>query len=255
MRLIKQKQFIKALNREARLYIGLPDNYEHTDKTYPVIYMQDGHNVFLEEDAFKGVTWGMLDLHKKHPDLPDFIVVALDCAHNEKRLDEYGAFRFQFEGMSRTCGGEGDKYLSYLAYDLKPFIDKHYRTKKGQGYTAIMGSSMGGIISLYAGLKYHDVFGIIASLSGSFFVSLSPYLDLINKTDLSPLKKVYLDTGDSEIAGGNELDYVESNLEIYNALKRKLSADKLSFQLIDGGKHFEADWAARLPNVIRTIFS
>lgn len=255
MKLIKQSIFVEALDREARLYVGLPEDYDQSAKRYPVVYMHDGHNVFLEDDAFKGVTWEMLELHAKHPDILEFIVVALDCAEGESRLDEYGPFYFDFPGVDRTCGGKGDEYLSYLAYTLKPMIDSSYRTLKEPYNTSIIGSSMGGIISLYAGLKYQDVFGRIGSVSGSYFVSEQEFIDLISKANVSSLTKVYLDTGDSEVGGGDSMDYVASNLNIYHALRQKLPPNKLSFQIIENGKHFEADWAERLPDIIRSLWS
>lgn len=258
MKVIKEKRYIAALNREAVLYIALPDNYQESDQYYPVLYMHDGQNVFYEEDAFIGKTWGVQEAYQKDTKLPKMIIVALSSASGELRLHEYGPYPFDQEALDEfeldSIGGGGNNYVDYLVNELKPEIDQTYRTLKEPEYTAMMGASMGGVISLYAGLKYSHVFGLIASLSGSYFVSKAAFIEEIKRADLSSIKKIYIDTGDAEVAGGDEEDYVMSNLDIFEALKEKLPNQQLEFQVISDGKHTEVDWAKRFPNIIKTLF-
>ncbi len=258
MQIIKEKRTIAALQREAVLYIGLPKDYYQSDQAYPVLYMHDGQNVFFEEDAFINKTWRVKEAFEDNDDLPDMIIVALSSAMGEARLDEYGPFPFDQEVLAEfnldSSGGGGKRYIDYLVHELKPEIDKTYRTLQDARHTAIMGASMGGVISLYAGLKYPEVFALIASLSGSYFVSMPAFIKTIKQADIASLVKVYLDTGDAEVAGGDEEDYVMSNLAIFEALKEKLSNQQLEFQVISEGKHTEVDWAKRFPKIIRTLF-
>lgn len=256
MELIKRKIFAKALNREAFLYIGLPSNYDSSNKEYPVLYMQDGHNVFLKEDSFIGETWQIMELYETQDHLKDLIVVALNASEKENgRLYEYGPFKFNFPKENPvTVGGGGDAYVDYLVHQIKPMIDTEFRTLNDQKNTTIMGSSMGGVIALYAGLKYPNIFGKIASLSGSFFVSLKEMIRVIEKANLKPIEMIYLDTGDQEIAGGNQVDYLKSNQEIYNSLIEKMDSHRVTYRIIEGGRHSEVDWARRLKSILELLY-
>jgi len=251
----KETIWIEQLTRYAKLYVGLPDNYEETDRLYPVLYMHDGHNVFDQKDSYAGKTWEILKAYQNHPDLKDVIVVALECAHGIERLNEYGPFPFTFEGFefSETPGGKADLYLDYLVTDLKPMIDKTYRTLTDKKNTAMMGSSMGGVVSLYAAIKYPNVFGRIAAVSSAFYVSLEPILKLIKITNFNHLDIMYMDTGTEEVGGGNKKDYIVSNDQVYDMLKSKIDANKLVYKKIKGGKHSEEDWAKRLPDILKII--
>lgn len=256
MQLIKRKIYAKKLKRFAFLYIGLPDTYDLTTKRYPVLYMQDGHNVFLKEDSFIGETWKMLELYQDNPDLREIIVVALDASNKENgRMYEYSPFKFHYPlNDTRLVGGGGDKYLDYLVNTIKPMIDTEFRTIKDRDDTAIMGSSLGGFIALYAGLVYPHIFGKIASLSGSFFVELKAMSHLISKSNLDDLKLIYLDTGDQETAGSQQKDYLDSNQSIYRSLLKKCGEDKVIYKVIKGGRHSEIDWSKRLKSVIEILY-
>ena len=146
--------FMPQLNRTRRIWIYLPPSYRATKIYYPVLYMHDGQNLFDNATSYSG-EWGIdeyLDsiftLGKK-----EVIVVGIDNGLS-KRMNEYNPYSFRQYGK-----GEGDEYVDFLVKNLKPFIDKHYRTLPGKKDTYIAGSSMGGLISLYAVLKYPAVFG------------------------------------------------------------------------------------------------
>lgn len=255
MKLIKEVFYSDRLNRDVSLYIGLPDKYDQTSKRYPVLYMQDGHNVFLKEDSFLGQTWQMLELYQENNDLAQVIVVALNASQKDKgRFYEYSPYHFTIENEDfKGYGGGGDTYVDYMVDTIKPMIDKRYRTISSD--SAIMGSSLGGFIALYAGLKYPNVYKKVASLSGSYFVALDPMIKAIETSNLDSINCIYMDTGDAEIAGGNPNDYIESNRKIYQALLEKVGNEKLIFRIIKGGKHNEIDWAKRLKSVIKILFT
>lgn len=253
MNLIKKQFYVEQLDRMARLYIGLPDDYDLSDKRYPVLYMHDGQNVFLTNDAFMGVTWGMLECFEKSTH-PEIIVVALDSAEGDERLNEYGPFPFDVSKEFSDFGGKGDQYLDYIVHDLKPTIDAQYRTLSDPLNTGIMGASMGGVISLYAGLKFPKVFGKVASLSGSYFVSFDAFLEVIDQAKPNKLHYVYIDTGTEEEAGGTPKDYLHVNKVVYEQLKAKMDEDKLEYLEIEGGRHTESDWANRLRDILLRMF-
>lgn len=258
MKVIKETLYLKDLGREATLYVGLPNHYdEELDESYPVLYMHDGQNLFFEEDAAYGKTWRVQHAFEQNPALPSCLVVGLSCAHGFDRLTEYGPFVFDYDGFKtpHPVGGGGDRYLNTLIDVVMPLIESRYRVKKGPLYTAIMGSSMGGVISVYAGLKYPHVFGRIASLSGAFYVSLKACLEAFEEGDFSALETFYMDTGDQEVGGGQVHHYLESNDAVYQVLDQKLKTAKKRYVIVPGGKHHEDDWAHRFAEVLAFIWS
>jgi predicted alpha/beta superfamily hydrolase len=150
--------------RTRRVWLYLPPGYtSHPTRRYPVVYLQDGQNVFDEATAFAG-EWGVdetLDQLAASPQqAARAIVVAVDNG-GAHRLDEYSPWA----NAEYKQGGEGDKYVDFLARTLKPYVDAHYRTRPDAAHTAIAGSSMGGLIAFYAGLKYPQIFGRVGVFS------------------------------------------------------------------------------------------
>ena len=168
VRIIDTAFFIPQLNRTRRVWIYLPPTYNSSTKKYPVLYMHDGQNVFDDATSFSG-EWGVdealdtLGLKTK-----ECIVVGIDNG-GDKRLNEYCPYDFSLPGGQKGKG-EGNLYLQFLAKTLKPFIDKKYRTIKESKNTFIAGSSMGGLISMYAVLEYPKIFGGAGVFSPAFWV-------------------------------------------------------------------------------------
>ncbi len=157
---------IPQLNRERRIWMYLPPDYEVSNEAYPVVYMHDAQNLFDETTSYSG-EWSVdetLDRLFKDKNLK-LIVVGIDNG-GEKRLDEYSPWKNEKYG-----GGEGDAYLDFVVNTLKPYIDNNFNTLKDKTNTAIIGSSMGGLISHYAALKYPEVFGKIGVYSPAFWFS------------------------------------------------------------------------------------
>lgn len=150
--------------RARRVWLYLPPGYsEGKHRRYPVLYLQDGQNVFDEATAFAG-EWGVDEtlnqLAASGQDPSICIVVGVDNG-GDRRLDEYSPW----VNAEYKKGGEGDAYADFLALTLKPYLDAHYRTRPDAAHTAIAGSSMGGLIALYTGLKYPRVFGRVGVFS------------------------------------------------------------------------------------------
>ena len=165
VRIVDTAFYMPQLDRNRRIWIYLPVGYATNRKQYPVMYMHDGQNIFDEFTAGFG-EWGIdecLDSMIKKGK-PACIVVGIDCG--PERMNEYNPYDFKTFGQ-----GEGDKYIEFLVKTLKPFIDRHYRTLPGKENTIIAGSSMGGLISYYAMLRYPDVFGKAGIFSPSFWTA------------------------------------------------------------------------------------
>lgn len=165
VKIIDTAFLIPQLNRKRRISIYLPPEYNTSQKKYPVMYLQDGQNIFDEFTAFSD-EWAVdecLDsLIKKGT--PPCIVVGID--NGPERMTEYNPYEYKQFGK-----GEGDLYVDFLATTLKPFIDKHYRTMTSQSNTTIAGSSMGGLIAYYAALKYPQTFGNAGIFSPSLLAA------------------------------------------------------------------------------------
>lgn len=161
------------LGRTRRVLVYLPADYATQPKRrYPVLYLHDGQNVFDEATSFSG-EWGIdetLDqLRQAGQDATGSIVVAVDNG-NEFRFDEYIPWRSAGLKDQPHQGGQGGAYVDFMALTLKPYVDAHYRTRPGAAHTGIAGSSLGGLISVYAALKYPRVFGEVGAFSPAFWV-------------------------------------------------------------------------------------
>ena len=226
--------YMPQLARHRRVWIYLPESYAASKKKYPVLYMQDGQNVFDNATAAYG-EWGVdeaLDtLCKKKPEV---IVVAVDHG-TEKRITEYSPFDSPEHGK-----GEGDAYVDFLAHTLMPYINRHYRTKKNAKYTSVAGSSMGGLISLYAMLKYPDKFGSAGVFSPAFW--MAPGLkDYVAKRAPKVKGRIYF------YAGGQESErMVPDMLQVFEALNAHSKAE-LKTHIRAEGRHTESIWRDEFP--------
>ena len=150
-------------------YLYLPESYDkEPDRRYPVLYMFDGHNVFFDEDATYGKSWGLAE----YLDYTDtqIIVAAVECNHSPDhgRLKEYSPFSFSDPSYGRIKG-LGKKTMEWMVHTFKADIDKRFRTMPERESTYIAGSSMGGLMSLYAVMEYNQYFSRAAALSPSIW--------------------------------------------------------------------------------------
>ena len=241
VRVIDTAFFIPQLNRTRRVMVYVPPSYNSSNKKYPVLYMHDGQNVFDDATSFSG-EWGVdeaidtLGLKTK-----ECIVVGIDNGGNE-RLSEYSPYDFKWKTSNSDLQvkGAGDKYVDFLVRTLKPFIDKKYRTLKNKENTFTAGSSMGGLISMYAVLKYPKVFGGAGVFSPAFWTAPKIFDDM--KTKGKKVKsKIYFYAGDDE---GETM--VPMTLRAFNEMLR-VSKSKMCEVIRAGGKHNEARWRIEFP--------
>lgn len=229
--------YMPQLDRYRRIWIYLPANYHSGKKRYPVIYMHDGQNVFDAATSFSG-EWGVdeyLDSVQAN-----IIVVAVDNG-GEKRMNEYNPWEFADFGR-----GEGDLYADFLVKTLKPFIDKNYRTRPAKKTTSIAGSSMGGLISLYAVLKYPDTFGSAGIFSPAFRTAAG--IDSVSE------KRASLVNGRLFFyAGGREGAQMVPDVERIAAIFKRKSAGEIKVLVDKDEKHNEVAWKKYFPFYLNYI--
>ena len=240
----------KLSGREGRtVYVYVPDEaQENPEARYPVLYMFDGHNVFFDSDATYGKCWGMKE-YLESTNTP-LIVVAVDCNHspNNGRLSEYSPFTFEDPKLG-YIRGRGRTTMEWFAHTLKGMIDEKYPTLPGRETTWIAGSSMGGLMSLYALLQYNDIYSRAAALSPSIWVAPDKLSGLVGRAKLAPGTVLYMDYGSREM--GNH----EGIRRQFSALSGKLMTRgiHLTSRIVPGGTHSEASWEKQLPFVFHTL--
>ncbi|MCL7762005.1 alpha/beta hydrolase-fold protein [Polaribacter sp. Z014] len=244
--ILKKTFVIDGLNTIAhKVWLYLPPNYHTSTEKYDVIYMHDAQNLFDAATSFVGeweIDETLNDLYKKTG--KSFIVVGIENGA-EKRIEEYTPWE-----NVRYGGGKGKIYVDFLVNKLKPYIDKNYRTKPDAENTAIIGSSLGGLISFYGGLKYPEVFGKIGALSTSFWFS-NKVITFAEENGNQKKTKLYLLVGDKE--GNSMVPDTENMAELLIDLG--FPSQNLKTKVHPDGKHTESFWKAEFLEVITFLFN
>jgi enterochelin esterase-like enzyme len=237
-------------DRDVTVYV--PPRYEEDrERDYPLLILQDGQNLFDPETSFiRGRTWRVaenaddaIDAGEAEP-----LVIAGVANAGERRLAEYTPVRDWKLG-----GGDASKYAEMLTRELLPFLHSQYRLRTGADDTGVGGSSLGGLVSLWMGLRYSKIFGKLAVLSPSIWWNHRYIVGYLNDTapGIERRPRIWLDVGDQE--GRRTLADAE-------LLARRLLAhgwregDDLHFEEVAGGTHDEAAWAERVRPMLRFLF-
>jgi len=221
--------------------VYLPASYDE-GRRHPVVYMHDGQNLTDPATAFAG-TWGLNEVLSRLAERRiEPIVVGI---HNTKaRLSEYSPFP-----DARVGGGGGDAYLSFIADTIKPRIDRDYRTRPSAAHTAIVGSSMGGLISLYAWFSRRDVFGFAGALSPSLWFGRAKLFEFIESAAVPRGRRLYVDVGTAEGAGT-----LRDARQLRSILRaRGVGRGALVYLEDRGGRHNEAAWGRRVERAIESL--
>lgn len=237
--IISEKFEIPQLSTTRRIWIYLPPNYKNSTKKYPVMYLHDGQNLFDDQTSYAG-EWQIdetLNRMTKGKSLAT-IVVGIDHG-DEKRIEELSPFKNEKYG-----GGKGDLYLQFIIENLKPYIDKNYRTKSSKKFTTLGGSSLGALISVYGAAKYPDVFGKVLAFSPAFWFNSKELNDYIaaQKINLQN-QKYYFIQGKFE---DEEMD-LETQKVIDQLKDKKVKASQIYFIEDEKGKHNEFFWRRAFP--------
>ena len=231
-----------------KIYVYVPDQ----EGRFPVLYMFDGHNLFDDEEATYGKSWGLKD-YLDYNDVP-LIVVGVECNHHPEkyryggRLSEYSPFDFSDPEWG-NIKGRGKLTMDFFVNELKPYIDDNYPTLPQRRFTFISGSSMGGLMTLYALSEYNDVFSRGAALSPSLIFAPEKVMDMIEKTKYRKNTVLYMDYGE------NEIRYLNTR-EIYGDVTSALIKKKvlLDSRIVPKGDHNEASWERAVPFFMETLF-
>ena len=245
------------LGNKRTVQVWLPPGYgSDAARRYPVLYMHDGNNVFDAATAFGGVEWAADETATRliaESRIRPLIIVAID--NTPDRANEYTP-----TADAKWGGGKGDKFLAFIAETLKPFIDKTYRTLPDRANTSIGGSSLGGLISLYAAFKRPDVFGSAAVVSPSVWWNDRQIIAFVRDAAAEIKPRLWIDIGTDEGAKEGRLENynraVSDCRDLVAALeKRGMQGDgDFKFEIIEGGRHNERDWAARFDRILLFLF-
>lgn len=232
VKIIDSAFLIPQLNRTRRIWAYLPKDYATGKKRYPVIYMQDGQNLFNEQTAAFD-EWHVdetLDSILGHGG-KGAIIIGIDNG-GEKRLNEYNPYDHKEYGK-----GEGNEYVDFLTLTLKPFVDKQYRTLKDSAHTFVAGSSMGALISLYAVVKYPNIFGGAGIFSPAFRTAPKIFDDVAAAKWGTGFRRFYF------YAGGQESETMIPDLDKMIAVIEKKGHYETQRVVSPISKHNEAAWA------------
>lgn len=237
---------IPGLNRRRTVRMYFPPNYS-TGGRFPVIYMHDGQNLFDNSTAFAG-EWNVDETLDSLYTYQGFSCIVVGIYNGDsERINEYSPWRHDSLGL----GGDGDKYARFIVRTLKPFIDSHYKTLPDRENTAIMGSSMGGLISLYMALEFPDIFGKVGVFSPSLWFSPKIF-EMMQKYKLKKPQKLYLLAGAKE--GGSTVPDLEKAMELL--VKAGFDDQYYIRMKIDpNGRHNESFWAREFGNAVRYLFN
>lgn len=241
--LISDEFEIPQLNKTRKIWALLPHDYDKSDERYPVMYLQDAQNLFNEDAPY-----GNWEIDKKLAVMAEYkigkiIIIAIEHAE-EDRIKEYNV------GKTVLGKGQGKKYIRFVTETLKPFVDSNFRTKKEREFTGIGGSSMGGLISVFCGLMYPEIYGKLMIFSPSLWVV--PKLTIDSDNENAEDTKIYL------YAGGEESETMIEHVKSFkkNMIASEFVKDKMKINLSINmeGKHNETYWSDEFPKAIEWLF-
>ena len=247
--IIKQNFDYYGTNRPLHIY--LPDTYDQTDERYPVMYFFDGHNLFYDSDATYGKSWGLktfLDNWNKN-----MIIVGMECSHEgNERLEEYLPYPATTDAFG-PLAVKGGRTLEWIVNQIKPMIDREYRTYPNRQCTGIAGSSMGGLMSIRGVIHYNQIFSKAACVSSAIGFCPEAVMADVHHTSIDPDTRVYLSWGSREAWGEHDPDREDPRSPSYHwnhtVARRVTEQGGAAWAYCQaGGGHCEADWEKLVPD-------
>jgi predicted alpha/beta superfamily hydrolase len=242
----------RYLSTPRDIVVYLPPGYGPAAAPCPVLYLQDGQNLFDPRTAFGGQDWRADvtadDLILRGTVEPLILVGIYNTG--VRRISEYTPTR---DPRTRK-GGKGDRYARMMAHELKPFIDREYRTRRSAAHNGVGGSSLGGLVSLETGLLYPRVFGRLALLSPSVWWDNRSILEMVRAYKFDGRARIWMDSGTDE---GDAPRQAIADLKLLrNALTEKgwREGVDLRCSVVPGAGHDERAWGARFGDVLQYLF-
>lgn len=254
---VHKKFHSQFLTSDRDVLVYLPPGYEAATRSrYPVIYFHDGQNLFDGATAYiPGKEWRIDETAQAliaAGTIEPLIIVGVYNAGNQ-RVNEYTPA----EDPKYKQGGKADLYGRMLVEELKPFIDRTYRTRRGAKDTGLGGSSLGGIVSLYLGLKYPHVFGRVAVVSPSVWFANQHIVGYVAALQQKPKVRIWMDIGTKEGKNSEEAQQtVAGARRLYQTLLKKgwKPGQDLSYLEAQDAEHNEPAWAARVGSILTFLF-
>lgn len=219
------------LKIQKKIWVYLPESYKKSKKSHSVIYMHDAQNLFDASTSYVG-EW-KIDEYLDSISNTKTIIIGIEHG-NEKRLEELTPFPNETYG-----GGKGEMYLDFMIHTLKPYIDSTYRTKTDAKDTSIFGSSLGGLLSFYAVVKYPETFGNAGVFSPSFWFSNAIY-EFAASAEIPETSKFYFLMGTEE----SETAVAEQQKMVDLLFEKGVQSHQVVNRIVEGGKHNEAFWSS-----------
>lgn len=229
-----------------KAYVYLPVEYKDGGR-YPVMYMFDGHNLFDDKEATFGKSWGLAD-YLDYTRTP-LIIAAVECNHEGfSRLEEYTPISFTDDEFG-YIEAKGKKYMDWLVRKFKPYIDDNYSTLPDRLNTAIAGSSMGGLMTLFALSHYNKTFSLGAALSPSLWVAGGEIPPFLLGAKFTPDTVLYTDYGSREFKIHPERRSQFAKTCGY-LMEQGLN---LTARVVPGGTHSEESWERQIPYFMNVL--
>ncbi len=231
-----------------RAWVYVPElAQEEPQERFPVLYMFDGHNLFFDDEATYGKSWGLKEF-LEDSETP-LIVAAAECnhGHNFERLSEYSPFSAEMFDAG-YIKGRGKATMDWYVDDFKPYVDENYPTLPSRRYTFLGGSSMGGLMTLYGLLRYNNVFSRGAALSPSIWFAPKRLESLIRNARVGQDTVLYMDYGQREMRERRMMDWYAQVTGLL--MDKKIN---LTSRIVPGGTHSEHSWERQIPFFINTL--
>jgi predicted alpha/beta superfamily hydrolase len=246
----KHEKFRSRFLRNQRdLIVYTPPGYaEQTTRRFPILYLQDGQNLFDGATSFiPGQDWHVgqtaddcINAHTVEP------LIIVGMYNTKARVREYTPTH-----VPKLGGGHADRYAKFLIEEVKPFVEREYRTLSGPQHTGIGGSSLGGLVSLYLGLKHCKIFGKISALSPSVWWNHLVIRRFVESMHVEPRPRIWLDIGTRE--GPRIVQDVERFRGVLLEKGWRLGHD-LHYERVEGAEHNEAAWAQRVGSFLQFLY-
>lgn len=255
---------ITPLNREVKVRVFTPDSYETGEKRYPVLYVNDGQDLFCDEQTFWGAESLRFEQYYKDYGkfVPDVILVAIESpSDHAERTAQYSPFTKDFivpegKNFEPHIEGKGREYLEWMTGELKPEIDRTYRTLSDADHTGICGYSTGGLISTYALLAHPETFHRAIIMSAAVCIWMDKLEEVLKKADYSHIRRLYLDTGTNEFGRmTTKEEFLVGAEKIHKYFADAgLTSEVMKYNVYQDAIHNQREWRLRFPDALRWIF-